>query len=97
MRKTIASLLVASSIGASWALTPQLQIDSINASLDTLSNNMESTLMGKDDLPMAVSGYLAFRVKNFHYSEPSPWAQDDMARTSVDAVLNMNIVAMPNS
>lgn len=74
-----------------------MQIDSINANLDTLSNNMESTLMGKDDLPLAVSGYLAFRLKNFHYSEESPWVQDDLARTSVDAVLNMNIVAMPNS
>ena len=97
MRKTIASLLVASSFGAAWALTPQQQIDAINENLDTLSNNMESTLMGKDDLPMAVSGYMAFRLKNFQYSEPSPWVQNDMARTSIDAVLNMNIVAMPNS
>lgn len=97
MRKTIASFLVASSVGAAWALSPQLQIDSINANLDTLSNNMESTLMGKDDLPLAVSGYMAFRVKNFHYSDASPWTQNDMARTSVEAVLNMNIVAMPNS
>ena len=79
------------------ALPPQLQLDSINASLDTLSGNMESTLLGKDDLPLAVSGYMAFRLKNFHYSERSPWVQNDYARTSVDALLNVNIVAMPNS
>ena len=58
---------------------------------------MESTLLGKDDLPLAVSGYMAFRLKNFHYSEQSPWVRDDQARTSVDALLNVNVVAMPNS
>lgn len=97
MRKTISSLLLASSLGAAWALPPQLQLDSLHASLDTLSNNMESTLLGKDDLPLAVSGYMAFRLKNFHYTEQSPWVRDDQARTSVDAILNVNVVAMPNS
>jgi hypothetical protein len=97
MRKTVSSLLLASSLGAAWALPPQLQLDSLHASLDTLSGNMESTLLGKDDLPLAVSGYMAFRLKNFQYSEPSPWVKDDRARTSVDAILNVNVVAMPNS
>ena len=97
MRKSVSSILIASCLGAAWALPPQLQLDSIHASLDTLSNNMESTLLGKDDLPLAVSGYMAFRLKNFQYSEPSPWVQDDRARTAVDATLNVNVVAMPNS
>ena len=97
MRKTVSSLLLASSLGAAWALPPQLQLDSLHASLDTLSGNMESTLLGKDDLPLAVSGYMAFRLKNFHYSEQSPWVESDKARTSVDAILNVNVVAMPNS
>ena len=97
MQKTITSLLLASCIGAAWAVPPQVQLDSINASLDTLSGNMESTLMGKDDLPLAVSGYMAFRLKNFHYTEPSPWVRNDLARTAIDAVLNVNVVAMPNS
>ena len=97
MRKTVTSLLLASSLGAAWALPPQLQLDSLHASLDTLSGNMESTLLGKDDLPLAVSGYMAFRLKNFHYSEQSPLVGSDKARTSVDALLNVNVVAMPNS
>ena len=84
-------------VNASSHLDPKTQMANVEEGLDTLSNNMESTIMGKDDLPMAVSGYLAFRLKNFHYSDASPWARNDMARTSVDAVLNMNIVAMPNS
>ena len=66
MHKKLTSILLASCIGASWAITPQMQLDSIHASLDTLSGNMESTIMGKDDLPLAVSGYMAFRLKNFH-------------------------------
>lgn len=84
-------------VNASSHLDSKTQMANVEEGLDTLSNNMESTLMGKDDLPMAVSGYLAFRLKNFHYSDESPWIKNDMARTSVDAVLNMNIVAMPNS
>lgn len=78
-------------------LSPEAQIAAVEDNIDTLTNNMESTLMGKDDLPLAVSGYMAFRLKNFHYSEPSPFIRNDLARTNVDAVLNMNIVAMPNS
>ena len=97
MRKSVSSILLASCLGAAWALPPQLQLDSLHASLDTMSNNMESTLLGKDDLPLAVSGYMAFRLKNFQYTEPSPWVRDDRAKTAVDATLNVNVVAMPNS
>ncbi len=84
-------------VAAPATLSPEAQMAAIEENLDGLTENMESTLMGKDDLPLAVSGYMAFRLKNFHYSEPSPWVKSDLARTSVDAVLNMNIVAMPNS
>lgn len=84
-------------VAAPATLAPDAQIAAVEENIDGLTENMESTLMGKDDLPLAVSGYMAFRLKNFHYSEHSPWIQNDMARTPVDAVLNMNIVAMPNS
>lgn len=97
MRKTITSLVLATCVGASAALTPQLKLDSIHASLDTLASNMESTLLGKDDIPIAVSGYMTFRVKNFDYTEVPSWATADKARTLVDAFLNMSIMAMPNS
>lgn len=97
MRKTITSLVLATCVGASAALTPQLKLDSIHASLDTLASNMESTLLGKDDIPVAVSGYMTFRVKNFDYTEVPSWATADKARTLVDAFLNMSIMAMPNS
>ena len=66
MRKLVSSFLIASCAASVWALPTQLQLDAIHASLDTLSSNMESTLLGKDDLPVAVSGFMAFRGKNFH-------------------------------
>ncbi|MCF0220894.1 MAG: hypothetical protein HUK19_01230 [Fibrobacter sp.] len=84
-------------VAAPKTLAPAAQIAAVEENENGLTENMESTLLGKDDLPLAVSGYMAFRLKNFNYSKPSPWASDDAARTPVDAVLNMNIVAMPNS
>ena len=97
MRKLVSSFLIASCAASVCATPTQLQLDSIHASLDTLSSNMESTLLGKDDLPVAVSGFMAFRVKNFHYSNTSPAFASDKARMAVDAIFKANIVAMPNS
>jgi len=84
-------------VAAPKTLAPAAQIAAVEENADALAENMESTLLGKDDLPLAVSGYMAFRLKNFNYTKGSVWSVDDAARTPVDAVLNMNIVAMPNS
>ncbi len=73
------------------------QIELIEGNLDNIAENMESTLMGKDDAPLAVSGFMAFRLKNFHYPDAPALLASDMARTSVDAIFKANIVAMPNS
>ena len=79
-------------------MTAEQRVAAIENDMDTLSNNMESTLLGKDDAPLAVSGYLAFRVKNFDYADDVPPVYgDDRARTAVDATLKMNMVLMPNS
>jgi len=73
------------------------QMNTIEGNMDNIAENMESTLMGKDDAPLAVSGFMAFRLKNFHYSEASEYLASDKARTAVDAMFKANIVAMPNS
>ena len=78
-------------------MTSEQRVAAIQENIDTLANNMESTLLGKDDAPLAVSGYMAFRVKNFDYTEIAPVYGDDKARTQVDATLKMNMVLMPNS
>lgn len=97
MRKNLFSLLIASLLTTSWAVTPEAQLAAVDSLLDTLQSNMESTLLGKDDAPLAVSGYMAFRVKNFDYPKASAFQGSDQARTNVDALLQMAIVGMPNS
>ncbi len=97
MRKILLTSVIAASLSASWAVTPEVQLDSVEAHLDTLSGNMESTMIGKNDSPVAVSGTMDFRVKNFHYSEASPWVQNDKARTSVDAFFKASLVITPNA
>ena len=94
-KKLLIPLFIAAT--TSFAATSAEQIDSLQAQLDTLGNNMESTLLGKDDAPLAVSGYMAFRVKNFDYTDISPVYTSDASRTAVDATLKMNMVLMPNS
>ena len=65
--------------------------------LDNIAENLESTLMGKDDAPLAVSGFMAFRLKNFSYPEASEYLASDKARLAIDAIFKANVVAMPNS
>lgn len=94
-KKLLIPLFIAAA--TSLAATPAEQLDSMQAHIDTLANNMESTLLGKDDAPLAVSGYMAFRVKNFDYTDIPAVYESDAARTNVDATLKMNMVLMPNS
>lgn len=108
MRKYLLPAILISAASASWALTtpnmnpdvrltPEAQIDTVNNQADTLQSDMESTLLGKDDIPLAVSGYMTFRFRNSNYSKVSPWTESDQARSFVDAFLNVSVVAMPNS
>ncbi|MCQ2097702.1 MAG: hypothetical protein MJY87_07145 [Fibrobacter sp.] len=84
-------------LDAPATLGAEKQLEVIEGNVDNLAENMESTLMGKDDAPLAVSGFMAFRLKNFHYPDAPDLLSADQARTSVDAVFKANVVAMPNS
>lgn len=97
MRKPIFSAFFAAMVTFSWAVEVNAPLDTIENNLDDLYENMESTLIGKDDVPLAISGYMAFRVKNFAYSEVSPAFANDKARTSVDAIFNLAVVVTPNA
>src|SRR5574344_1227450 len=97
MRKIFLLSFMTIAASASWAMLPGAQVDSAEAHLDTLSSDMESTLIGKNDVPIAVSGTMDFRLKNFHYSKTAPVYFNDKARTSVDAFFKASIVATPNS
>lgn len=84
-------------LDAPATLGAEKQLETIENNMDNIAENMESTLMGKDDAPLAVSGFMAFRLKNFHYPDAPASLASDKARTAVDAVFKANIVAMPNS
>ena len=84
-------------VDAPATMAAEEQLNTADGNMDKIAENLESTLMGKDDAPLAVSGFMAFRLKNFHYSDPSEYLASDKARTAVDAMFKANIVAMPNS
>ena len=72
-------------------------MNTIENNLDGIAENLESTMMGKDDAPLAVSGFMAFRLKNFSYPDAPALLASDKARLAVDAIFKANVVAMPNS
>ena len=94
---TAPSSVPAAVVDAPATLSAEKQLEVAEANMDNLAENLESTLMGKDDAPLAVSGFMAFRLKDFRYPKASELFASDKARTSVDAIFKANIVAMPNS
>lgn len=97
MASTAPAAVPAAVLDAPATMGAEKQMETIENNIDNLAENLESTLMGKDDAPLAVSGFMAFRLKNFHYPDAPDMLASDKARTSVDAIFKANIVAMPNS
>lgn len=73
------------------------KLDSLNERLDSLEAYAGSTTVGKDDNPVAVSGDIAVRFKNFDYYEESSLQIDDRVRTRVEAALTLGVVVSPAS
>ena len=84
-------------VDAPATLSAEEQMNAIENNMDGIAENLESTMMGKDDAPLAVSGFMAFRLKNFSYPDASALLASDKARLAVDAIFKANVVAMPNS
>ncbi|WP_458449247.1 hypothetical protein [Fibrobacter sp.] len=84
-------------VDAPAVLPAEKQLEIAEGNMDNIAENLESTMMGKDDAPLAVSGFMAFRLKNFSYPDASEYLSSDKARLAVDAIFKANIVAMPNS
>lgn len=95
MQKFVPFVLLSSI--ALFAASAEEQVSQAEARLDSLPDYATSTLIGKDDKPVSVSGDVAIRLKNFYYDEPSPLQKSDAARTSIDAVFNAAIAATPSS
>jgi len=65
--------------------------------LDSLGEYASSTLIGKDDSPVAVSGDLTVRLKHFDYIKQSPLQANTKMQTFINSALNASIVVSPAS
>ncbi len=98
MHKRISCLALGLLAAASWAVeTPEEQLERVDARMDSLAEYAASTVVGKDDRPVAISGDLTIRLKHFDYYEPSDLQMDDQQRTLVQSALNVGIVVSPSS
>jgi len=96
MKKSIL-LCLAFLVSLVFAETPEQQIERINSNLDSLGEYASSSVIGKDDAPVAVSGDITMRLKHFDFFESSPLQAYDKMRTSVMSALNAAIVVSPAS
>ena len=98
MHKRISCLALGLLAAASWAVeTPEEQLERVDARMDSLAEYAASTVVGKDDRPVAISGDLTIRLKHFDYYEPSDLQMDDQQRTLIQSALNVGIVVSPSS
>jgi len=65
--------------------------------LDSLGEYASSTVIGKDDSPVAVSGDFTVRLKHFNYTKSSPLQENETMRTYVNSALNALFVISPAS
>jgi hypothetical protein len=95
MHKLIPSILF-SVVALSAA--PADELAKSEARLDSLSDYVTSTVMGKDDKPVSASGDVAIRVKNFYYDKVAPLQISDKARTTAaEAMFSGVLSATPTS
>jgi hypothetical protein len=82
-------LLVSVSIAAVFALEPDR--------LDSLAEYASSTVIGKDDSPVSMSGDFYVRARNANFTTLPSYLAEDKARTQVDAGLSLSLGVTPTS
>jgi hypothetical protein len=73
------------------------KLSQVEARLDSLGDYAASTVIGKDDSPVAVSGDFTVRLKHFDYIKPSSLQGNEIMRTFINSALNASIVVSPAS
>jgi hypothetical protein len=96
MKKSIL-LCLAFLVSLVFAETPAEQLERVNSNLDSLGEYASSSVIGKDDAPVAVSGDITMRLKHFDFFKASALQYHDKMRTSVMSALNAAIVVSPAS
>jgi len=76
----------------------QAQLARINERLDSLSEYASSTVIGKDDSPVSMSGDFYTRVRNLQFSKMSAlFSNGNKARTFFESGLDLDLGVNPNS
>jgi hypothetical protein len=75
----------------------QSDLSQIEARLDSLGEYAGSTVIGKDDSPVAVSGDFTTRLYHYDYVKTATLQGDNGMRTSINSALNAFIVVSPAS
>jgi len=96
MKKSIL-LCLAFLVSLVFAETPEEQIERINSSLDSLGEYASSSVIGKDDAPVAISGDITVRLKHFDFFKPSTLQYSDKMRTTAMSALNAAVFVSPAS
>jgi len=73
------------------------KLKQVEERLDSLGEYANSTVIGKDDSPVAVSGDYTVRLKHFDYTEKSPLQANTKMQTFITSALNASIVVSPAS
>jgi len=72
-------------------------LSQVEARLDSLGEYASSTVIGKDDSPVAVSGDLSVRFYHYDYSKTGTLQGSNGMRTFINSALNAFIVVSPAS
>jgi len=94
MRKIFCLFIFASLAYAQSEAEKLLQVE---ARLDSLGEYAASTVIGKDDSPVAVSGDFAVRFGHYEYTKLATLQGSEKMRTFVNSALNASIVVSPAS
>jgi len=73
------------------------ELKRVEERLDSLGEYASSTVIGKDDSPVAVSGDFTVRLKHFDYAKASALQGDEKMRTLINSALNALFVVSPAS
>jgi len=75
----------------------QSGLSQVEARLDSIGEYAGSTVIGKDDSPVAVSGDFTVRFGHIDYAKTSTLQGDESMRSFVNSALNASIVVSPAS
>jgi hypothetical protein len=73
------------------------QLAQINERRDSLAEYATSTVIGKDDSPVSMSGDFYTRVRNMHFTQTSLLFSRNKARTFFESGLDLDLGVNPNS